>query len=73
MTGEVSLTGNVLPIGGFKEKLIAAHRAGMTLALIPQKNYDRDLAEIPDEVKTALEIVGVSRIEEVLSRLLIDA
>lgn len=73
MTGEVSLSGNVLPIGGLKEKLIAAHRAGMVLALIPQKNYERDLSDIPDEVKNALEIVGVSRIEEVLERLLIEA
>jgi ATP-dependent Lon protease len=72
MTGEVSLSGNVLPIGGLKEKLIAAHRAGMALALIPQKNYERDLNDIPDEVKNAVEIVGVSRIEEVLDRLLID-
>jgi ATP-dependent Lon protease len=73
MTGEVSLSGNVLPIGGLKEKLIAAHRSGMILALIPQKNFDRDLVDIPDEVKNALEIVGVSRIEEVLDRLLIEA
>ncbi|MDQ1298271.1 MAG: ATP-dependent Lon protease [Campylobacterota bacterium] len=73
MTGEVSLSGNVLPIGGLKEKLIAAHRAGMVLALIPQKNFERDLSDIPDEVKNALEIVGVSRIEEVLERLLIEA
>ena len=72
MTGEVSLTGNVLPIGGLKEKLIAAHRAGMKLALIPQKNYERDLVDIPDEVKSVLEIRGVSRIEEVLEALLID-
>ena len=72
MTGEVSLSGNVLPIGGLKEKLIAAHRSGMILALIPQKNFDRDLSDIPDEVKNALEIVGVSRIEEVLDRLLIE-
>jgi ATP-dependent Lon protease len=73
MTGEVSLTGNVLPIGGLKEKLIAAHRAGMKLALIPQKNYERDLVDIPDEVKNVLEIRGVTRIEEVLEALLIDA
>jgi len=72
MTGEVYLSGNVLPIGGLKEKLIAAHRAGMVLALIPQKNFERDLVDIPDEVKNALEIVGVSRIEEVLGRLLIE-
>jgi len=73
MTGEVSLTGNVLPIGGLREKLIAAHRAGMKLALIPQKNFDRDMADIPDEVKASLEVVGVTRIEEVLQRLLIAA
>ncbi|MBN2896103.1 MAG: endopeptidase La [Campylobacterales bacterium] len=73
MTGEVSLTGNVLPIGGLKEKLIAAHRAGMRRALIPQKNFDRDLDEIPDEVKADLEIVAVNRIEEVLKLMLIEA
>lgn len=72
MTGEVSLTGNVLPIGGLKEKLIAAQRAGMKLALIPAKNYERDLNDIPDEVRSSLEIVGVTRIEEVLGRLLVE-
>ena len=73
MTGEVSLTGNVLPIGGLKEKLIAAHRAGMKKALIPQKNYQRDLDEVPDEVKENLEIIAVTRIEEVLKIMLIEA
>ncbi len=71
MTGEVSLSGNVLPIGGLKEKLIAAHKAGITKALIPQKNYERDLDEIPDEVKESVQIVGVSRIEEVLEAALV--
>jgi len=71
MTGEVSLSGDVLPIGGLKEKLIAAHKAGMTKALIPMKNYERDLEEIPDEVKEYVEIVGVSRIEEVLKQILV--
>ncbi len=66
MTGEVSLTGNVLPIGGLKEKLIAAHKAGMHTAIIPRKNYDRDLEEIPDEVKDAVTIVPVERIEQVM-------
>lgn len=66
MTGEVSLSGNVLPIGGLKEKLIAAHKAGMHTALIPKKNYDRDLDEIPDEVKQSVTIVPVERIEEVI-------
>jgi ATP-dependent Lon protease len=71
MTGEVSLNGDVLPIGGLKEKLIAAHKAGMTKVLIPQKNYERDLEDIPDEVKQSLEIVGVTRVEEVLKLILV--
>ncbi|WP_345994055.1 endopeptidase La [Sulfurimonas sp. HSL-1716] len=66
MTGEVSLRGDVLPIGGLKEKLIAAHKAGMTTVVIPQKNYERDLNDIPKEIRDDLEIVGVNRIEQVL-------
>ena len=71
MTGEVSLSGNVLPIGGLKEKLIAAHKAGMTKAIIPAKNYERDLEDIPQEVRDAVEIVGVKRVEEVLKMILV--
>jgi ATP-dependent Lon protease len=71
MTGEVSLSGDVLPIGGLKEKLIAAHKAGMTKAIIPAKNYERDLEDIPEEVRDAVEIVGVKRIEEVLKIVLV--
>ncbi len=71
MTGEVSLSGDVLPIGGLKEKLIAAHKAGMTKVLIPAKNYERDIEDIPKEVRDALEIVGVKRVEEVLKQVLI--
>ncbi len=72
MTGEVSLSGDVLPIGGLKEKLIAAHKASMQKVLIPQKNYLRDLDEIPDEVKESVVIIGVERIEEVLKIMLIE-
>jgi ATP-dependent Lon protease len=72
MTGEISLIGDVLPIGGLKEKLIAAHRAEMVLVLIPQKNYERDLEDIPKEVRDALEIRPVKRIEEVLDIVLVD-
>jgi len=71
MTGEVSLSGDVLPIGGLKEKLIAAHKAGMTKVLIPAKNYERDLEDIPKEVRETLEIIGVTRVEEVLKQVLI--
>jgi len=71
MTGELSLSGNVLPIGGLKEKLIAAHKAGMTKVLIPRKNYERDLEEIPDEVKASVEIVPVSRVMEVMEQMLL--
>ncbi|RUM75965.1 MAG: endopeptidase La [Sulfurovum sp.] len=72
MTGELTLTGKVLPIGGLKEKLIAAYKSGVTKALIPDKNYEHDLDEIPNEVKKAIEIIAVSNIEEVLSNVLID-
>ena len=71
MTGEVSLSGDVLPIGGLKEKLIAAHKAGMTKVLIPAKNYERDIEDIPTEVRESIEIIGVKRIEEVLKQVLI--
>jgi len=71
MTGELTLTGKVLPIGGLKEKLIAAYKAGVTKALIPEKNYERDLADIPDEVKDAIDIIGVSVIDEVLAEALV--
>jgi len=71
MTGEVSLSGDVLPIGGLKEKLIAAHKAGMTKVLIPAKNYERDLDDIPKEVKESMEILGVTRVEEVLKQVLV--
>ncbi|TLD97456.1 endopeptidase La [Helicobacter jaachi] len=66
MTGELTLQGNVLPIGGLREKLIAAHKAGIKTALIPQKNYERDLKDIPKEVLEKLQIIGVSDIKEVL-------
>ena len=68
MTGELTLSGRVLPIGGLKEKLIAAYKAKMTKVLIPLKNYKRDLKDIPDEVKENLEIISVERIEEVLEQ-----
>ena len=66
MTGEVTLTGKILPIGGLKEKLIAAHKAKIKRALIPSKNYKRDLKDIPAEVKQDIEIIGVDKIGEVL-------
>ncbi|PLY12227.1 MAG: endopeptidase La [Sulfurimonas sp.] len=71
MTGEVSLSGDVLPIGGLREKLIAAHKADMSKVLIPLKNYERDLDDIPQEVKESLEIVPVSKVEEVLKQVLV--
>lgn len=71
MTGELTLSGKVLAIGGLKEKLIAAHRAGIKRVLIPQKNFQRDLDEIPQEVKESLEIIPVREIKEVLKEALI--
>ncbi len=71
MTGELTLSGKVLPIGGLKEKLIAAYKAGVKRALIPAKNYERDLDEIPTEVSDALKIIPVTTIEEVLEAALL--
>jgi ATP-dependent Lon protease len=69
MTGEVTLRGRVLPIGGLKEKLLAALRGGIKTVLIPQEN-EKDLAEIPDNVKKGLKIIPVSTVEEVLKNAL---
>jgi len=72
MTGEVTLRGRVLPIGGLKEKLLAALRGGLDTVLIPKDN-EKDLAEIPDNVKKGLNIVPVSTVDEVLERALTSA
>jgi ATP-dependent Lon protease len=70
MTGEITLRGRVLPIGGLKEKLLAALRGGMKTVLIPEENA-KDLVEIPDSVKSGLEIIPVSRMDEVLAKALV--
>jgi ATP-dependent Lon protease len=71
MTGEVTLRGRVLPIGGLKEKLLAALRGGIKTVLIPEEN-EKDLAEIPANVKEGLEIVTVGHVDEVLARALTE-
>jgi ATP-dependent Lon protease len=70
MTGEVSLRGNAMPIGGLKEKLLAALRGGIKTVLIPQEN-EKDLSEIPDNVKQGLTIIPVSHVREVLKHALV--
>ena len=70
MTGEVTLRGRVLPIGGLKEKLLAALRGGIKTVLIPEENA-KDIAEVPDSVKNGLEIVPVARMDQVLERALV--
>ena len=72
MTGEVTLRGRVLPIGGLKEKLLAALRGGITTVLIPAEN-EKDLAELPEIVKESLEIIPVDHVDQVLSRALVEA
>jgi len=69
MTGEVTLRGRVLPIGGLKEKLLAAHRGGIKTVLIPKEN-EKDLAEIPDNIKRGLKIVPATVVDEVLEHAL---
>ncbi len=72
MTGEITLRGRVLPIGGLKEKLLAAHRGGIKTVLIPKDN-EKDLAEIPDNVKEGIELIPVSSVDEVIAVALVEA
>src|SRR5688572_10760158 len=71
MTGEITLRGNVLQIGGVKEKLLAAHRAGIKRVIIPERNM-KDLIDVPEEVKSEMEILSVKRMDEVLAIALKD-
>ena len=71
MTGEVTLRGNVLPIGGLKEKLLAALRGGIKTVLIPQENM-KDLTDIPENVKSGLTIIPVSDVRTVLKHALVS-
>ena len=70
MTGEITLRGEVLPIGGLKEKLLAAHRGGIEKVLIPSDN-EKDLVEIPKNIKDKLTIVPVKWIDEILDHSLV--
>ena len=70
MTGEISLRGKVLPIGGLKEKLLAARQAGIKTVLIPKEN-ERDLAEISEEITEGMEVVPVSKMTQVLEYALV--
>lgn len=72
MTGEITLRGRVLPIGGLKEKLLAAHRGGIKIVLIPSEN-EKDLADIPENIKRGLKIIPVTTVDEVLKVALFDA
>jgi len=69
MTGEITLRGNVLPVGGIKEKVLAAHRAGLKCVLIPHRN-ERDLEDVPAEVRADLDIKLIRRMDEILSLVL---
>ncbi|KJV94893.1 ATP-dependent protease La [Rickettsia amblyommatis str. Darkwater] len=71
MTGEITLRGNVLPIGGLKEKLLAASRGGIKTVLIPEENV-KDLKDIPPNIKESLEIISVSNIDQVLKHALVE-
>jgi ATP-dependent Lon protease len=65
MTGEITLRGTVLPVGGIKEKVLAAHRAGVKRVLLPERNQ-KDLVDIPDEVRKSMEVILVKRVDEAL-------
>jgi ATP-dependent Lon protease len=65
MTGEITLTGLVLPVGGIKEKLLAARRAGLKRVILPKQN-EKDLRDLPEPVRREMEVVLVDRVEDVL-------
>ncbi|HYO94083.1 MAG TPA: S16 family serine protease, partial [Polyangiaceae bacterium] len=69
VTGELTLRGNILPVGGIKEQMLAAHRAGVRVVVLPARN-ERDYFEVPDEVKNELTVHFVSRLDEVLALVL---
>jgi ATP-dependent Lon protease len=71
MTGEITLTGQVLAIGGLKDKVIAAHRAGIKIVLFPDTNR-RDLDEIPDIIKKDLKLIPMGRAAEAIEKTLVD-
>ena len=70
MTGEITLRGNVLPVGGIKEKVIAAHRAGVKRVLLPEKNME-DLDELPANVRNSLSFKGIKDIDQVFEEALV--
>ena len=70
MTGEITLRGKVLPVGGVKEKILAAHRAGIKRIILPEENK-KDLADIPANVRRRLEFISVDHIEQVLEKSLV--
>jgi len=70
MTGEITLRGKVLPIGGFKEKVLAAHRAGINTVIVPTKNK-KDLVDVPKKVQREMDIIFADKMDEVLSTALI--
>jgi len=69
MTGEITLSGAVMPVGGIKEKILAAHRAGIKKVILPKEN-ERDLEDVPEDVRNELKFVPVETIEEVLKEAL---
>jgi len=71
MTGEITLRGNVLPVGGIKEKLLAAHRAGIKRVIVPERNI-KDLIDVPDQARREMEIVAVSKIDQLLPLALLE-
>ena len=71
MTGEITLRGRVLPIGGLKEKSLSAHRAGLKTVIIPKDNV-KDIEDIPESVRNELEFVPVAHVDEVLKRALLE-
>ncbi len=69
MTGEITLRGQVLPVGGIKEKMLAAHRAGLKTIFLPKDN-EGDLSDLPDEIRTTMKFIPVDHISQILTKVL---
>ena len=72
MTGEMTLSGNILPVGGITQKVLAAHRSGIKKVLLPEYNFKHNIAELPANIRESIEFISVHRIDDVFKHVFVD-